>query len=141
VNSKIIQILEDHKIKPTPMRMLVLEQFMLQGRNLSLSDIENLLFPADRITIYRTLKTFSEHGLAHLIETANNGTIYALCSDECNSDSHADRHPHFICESCKKVSCTDDFAYHLEIKSNAPHYRIHKMEMTIKGLCPECAKD
>jgi Fur family ferric uptake transcriptional regulator len=140
MNSKIIQILEVRNIKPTPMRMLVLEQLMLQSRNLSLSDIENLLFPSDRITIYRTLKTFTEHGLVHTVETANNGWIYALCSDACNTLSHDDRHPHFLCESCKKVTCTTDFTYYLEVNPNAVHYRVDKVEMTIKGICPNCTK-
>jgi len=140
MNTDIIKILEGNGIKATPMRMLVLEQMILKQRNLSLTDIENLLYPADRITIYRTLKTFVKNGIAHAIDTANNGSVYALCADSCNSHAHADQHPHFICENCKKISCNSDFFYTLKQRNDTPEYVIHKIEMTIKGLCPDCMK-
>jgi len=140
MNVKIIKILEDCKIKPTPMRMLVLEQLILQGRNLSLTDIEDLLYPSDRITIYRTLQTFIKNGLVHSIDTISNSTIYALCSDDCKSDLHVDFHPHFFCESCKQITCNNDFSYTIDIKPNSPQYKLSKVEITLKGLCPICAK-
>jgi Fur family ferric uptake transcriptional regulator len=140
MNAKIIKLLEDSKIKPTPMRMLVLEQLILQQQNLSLTDIEDLLYPSDRITIYRTLQTFIQHGLVHSIDTISNGSIYALCSEDCKSDLHLDNHPHFYCESCKQVTCNDDFSYTVEIKPNSPQYRLNKVEINLKGLCPSCVK-
>ena len=139
MNVKIIKFLEDSGIKPTPMRMLVLEQLILQQRNLSLTEIEDLLYPADRITIYRTLQTFIKFGLVHSIDTAS-GFIYALCSDDCKADLHTDNHPHFQCEVCKQITCTNDFSYHIEIKPNSPQYKLTKVEVTLKGLCPACAK-
>lgn len=139
MNHKIIKILEDCKIKPTPMRMLVLEQMIVQKRNLSLTDIEDCLYPADRITIYRTLQTFIRHGLVHTIDTSN-GFIYALCNEECKADLHVDNHPHFYCTSCKKTSCNTDFSYTIEAKPNAPKYKVEKVEIMIKGVCPECSK-
>lgn len=140
MNVKIIKILEDCKIKPTPMRMLVLEQLILHQQNLSLTDIEDLLYPSDRITIYRTLQTFIKHGLVHSIDTLSNGSIYALCSEDCKSDLHLDNHPHFYCESCKQITCNNDFSYTVEIKPNSPQYRLSKVEINLKGLCPSCDK-
>ena len=140
MNSQIIKLLEDNEVKPTPMRMLVLEQMVVQQRNLSLTEIENLLYPADRITIYRTLKTFVNSGIAHSIDTANNGSVYALCAEGCNSHTHADEHPHFVCENCKKITCNSDFLYTLKQKPGSPEYLIHKIEVTLKGLCPDCIK-
>ncbi len=138
MNLKIIKILENRNIKPTPMRMLVLELLMLQQRNLSLTAIEDLLYPSDRITIYRILQTFIKHGLVHSIDAGTAGTIYALCSDDCKSDVHIDEHPHFFCESCKQITCTDDFSYTVEIKPNSPLYTLTKVEITLKGICPSC---
>ena len=140
MNSNIIKILEANNVKPTPMRMLVLEQMISNQSNLSLTEIENRLYPADRVTIYRTLQTFVKKGIAHSIDTANNGSVYALCPGGCTSHAHIDQHPHFICESCKKITCNSDFFYTLKQKPNTPEYVIHKIEMTIKGLCPDCAK-
>jgi Fur family ferric uptake transcriptional regulator len=138
MNSNIIKILEDYEVKPTPMRMLVLEQMISQNRNLSLADIENLLYPADRITIYRTLQTFVKKGIAHAIDTVGNGSVYALCHDGCTHYAHIDQHPHFVCDNCKKIICCTDFMYSLKQKQDTPVYIINKIEITIKGLCPEC---
>lgn len=138
MNSEIIQILEDNEIKATPMRMLVLEQMMIQDRNLSLTDIEYLLFPSDRTTIYRTLQTFVKNGLAHCIN-ANNSSVYALCKTGCNALLHSDQHPHFICENCKKITCNSHFFFTLSQKPETPNYVVHKIEMTIKGICPDCS--
>jgi Fe2+ or Zn2+ uptake regulation protein len=45
---------------------------------LSLSEIENQFENADRITIYRTLKTFEEKGIVHSIQENNTTKISAL---------------------------------------------------------------
>jgi len=63
MNVKVIQLLTEKNVKPTPMRMLVLEQLLMKKQNFTLTEIENLLYPADRITIYRTLQTFVKTGL------------------------------------------------------------------------------
>ncbi len=139
MNIKIIKLLEDVNIKPTPTRMLVLEQLILQQRNLSLSDIEDLLYPSDRITIYRTLQTFIKKGLVHSVDTVTSGSVYALCSNDCKSDFHIDNHPHFFCEACKQITCSNDFIYTVEIKPNAKQYILSKIEVTLKGLCPNCS--
>jgi Fur family ferric uptake transcriptional regulator len=140
MNSEIIKILNDKKINPTPMRMLVLEQMIISKQNLSLSEIENLLYPSDRITIYRTLQTFVKKGILHCIESGKNGFIYALCTENCNEDIHFDNHPHFYCELCKRFFCTSDFSYIIEKKSNAKKYIVNSIEVKISGLCPECSK-
>lgn len=138
MNSQIIEILERHKVKPTAMRMLVLKQLLISERHLSLADLEELLHPADRITIYRTLQTFVKNGIAHSVDTTNNGSVYGLCPSECNHEAHADQYPHFICEKCQNITCNNDFSYTIRQNSNSPVYQIHKIEVSIKGICPNC---
>ena len=138
MNSQIIEILNNHKVKPTAMRMLVMEQLYLSPKHLSLSEIEIALYPADRVTIYRTLQTFVKKGLAHSVDTAHSGAVYGLCHDDCSAEKHNDEHPHFVCENCHAITCTDDFAYTLRKKNANTAYELHKVEVTIKGLCPNC---
>lgn len=140
MNANIITTLEKAGVKATPMRMLVLELMLMQQRNLTLSEIENLLYPADRITIYRTLQTFVKNGIAHAIENVGTTHVYALCAGGCTHESHADIHPHFICEECGKVTCCTDFVFTLRQKPDTPEYTVHKAEMTIKGICADCKK-
>lgn len=138
MNIQIIETLESHQIKPTPMRMLVLEQFYLRPLNLTLKELEELLYPADRITIYRSLQTFVKQGILHTIETASNGSVYALCADNCGPHSHSDNHPHFICTTCGQTFCTDDFSYHIKTTAQSKKYHIEKIEVTLKGVCSAC---
>jgi len=90
--------------KPTSMRILVYAFLDSQNVALSLSEIENQFENADRITIYRTLKTFEEKGIVHSIQE-NNTTKYRLCEDDCNENTHSDRHLHFYCKICKQTTC------------------------------------
>ncbi|PRY08339.1 hypothetical protein CLV24_12126 [Pontibacter ummariensis] len=53
---------------PTAMRLIVLETLQKQIAAVSLQDLETAFAKADRITIYRTLKTFEENRLVHSIE-------------------------------------------------------------------------
>lgn len=140
MNSEIIDILEKHNIKPTPMRMLVLESLMVNNENQSLTQLTETLYPADRITIYRTLKTFIKQGLVHSIETLKNGTVFALCSENCSPQKHAHTHPHFICKECHQVTCLENQTYHLTSNTSKENYSIDEIEVNIKGLCPTCLK-
>ncbi|MDR0333891.1 MAG: transcriptional repressor [Dysgonamonadaceae bacterium] len=139
MNYQIIEILEKYQIKPTPMRMLVLEQLRIARKLLSLSEIEAILYPADRVTIYRTLQTFVRKRIAHMVDTLHTGAVYGLCTDSCIGAEHCDEHPHFICEYCKTITCTNDFSYIIRKNlTTAQNYEIHKIEVTIKGICPNC---
>ncbi|HXI01168.1 MAG TPA: hypothetical protein VNI52_12950 [Sphingobacteriaceae bacterium] len=95
MDKNIEEKLLEKKINPTAMRLLVLD-FMLQQKGaLSLTDIEKGLAPADRITIYRSLKSFEEHGLVHSIDDGTGAPKYALCVDDCDTVAHHDLHVHF----------------------------------------------
>src|ERR1700759_406116 len=108
MNAGTEQKLIDKKINPTAMRLLVLDLLLRQTSAISLSDIEKNLDPADRITIYRTLKTFEEKGLTHTIDDGTGTPKYALCIDDCDSNNHHDLHVHFYCSICKETFCLPD---------------------------------
>ena len=57
------QKLEDRKIKPTAMRLLVLRKLVESGAAISLSDLDAKFEQADKATLYRTLKTFEDKKL------------------------------------------------------------------------------
>jgi len=136
--NEIICILEERKVRATPMRMLVLEQMILYQEGVTLNTMENLLIDSDRITIYRTLQTFVKHGIAHAVEMANKGTVYILCSKECSLDKHYDYHPHFSCEKCGKIFCGGEFPFEISRIPNKDDFTINTIEIMIKGLCSQC---
>ena len=67
------QRLLSRNIQPTAMRIRILS-FMVENKSaLGLPDLEETFTHADRTTLYRTLKTFLEHGLVHQINDARLG--------------------------------------------------------------------
>ena len=53
--------LKRHHIKPTAMRLLVLEYLMEKETAISLTDLYETFVKSDRTTLYRTLKTFEKN--------------------------------------------------------------------------------
>lgn len=78
------QHLEKRKIKPTAMRIVVLDFLMKNNRTVSLKDLEASLELTDRATLFRTLKTFEDHKIVHSIEDGTGSVKYALCDDSCD---------------------------------------------------------
>ena len=123
-------------IRITPMRQLLLEYFFEHAGALGLQELEEAFPKSDRITMYRTLKTFEEKGIVHGIHYGPGQAKYALCSDLCTPIQHVDQHPHFQCEQCKHVYCIDSlFIPKMELPKGFVQL---EMTMMIKGICPKC---
>jgi Fur family transcriptional regulator, ferric uptake regulator len=97
--------LQQKGIRPTAMRLLVLDFLLKQSNAISLSDVEASFLRADRITLYRTLKTFEDKGLVHSIDDGSGSVKYALCPDSCAAQAHNDLHVHFYCYRCRETFC------------------------------------
>lgn len=123
--------------KPTSMRILVYDYLSSQSVALSLSEIETYFDTADRITIYRTLKTFEEKGIVHSIQE-NNTSKYILCHDGCDEKTHKDWHLHFHCKICKQTTCKENSSLPDDLKAN---FRIDEVRFFAKGICENCLED
>lgn len=130
------QELLNHQIKPTAMRLLVLEYLLKRPTAISLNDIEKGMHPADRITIYRTLKTFEQNGLAHTIDDGTGVHKYALCDEACSPTEHHDLHVHFYCVICKETYCLPDS--HIPKVGLPDGFGFTEMNLIVKGHCNKC---
>lgn len=130
------KLLEKHTA-PTSMRILVYDFLSGQSVALSLTEIEDHFYKADRVTIYRTLKTFEEKGIVHGIQE-NNTTKYILCHDGCDEQTHKDWHLHFYCKICKQTTCKEDFTVP---EKQAHAYRIDEIRLFAKGICEHCLEE
>ena len=70
-------LLQQKQVRPTAMRLLVLGYLLKQAAAISLNDLETYFHRSDRITLYRTLKTFEEKGLVHKIDDGTGSVKYA----------------------------------------------------------------
>ncbi len=129
-------IFKDKKLKVTAVRELVLDVFQQNSHALSLSDIENILSWSDRVTIFRTLKTFEQKGIIHEINDGSASIKYALCADSCEETRHIDVHPHFHCQKCGKTICLEK--QEINIDHIPDDLTINNYSLILNGLCAEC---
>ena len=101
--NKVNQILEQKAVRITPMRQLLLEHFLLKNTSIGLLELKEAFPKSDRITMYRTLKTFEDKGVLHSINNGISEVKYALCKEHCTTANHVDIHPHFHCSKCSLV--------------------------------------
>ena len=128
--------LSEHHIAPTAMRLLVLELLLRQTAAQSLTDLELKMERTDRVTLYRTIRTFEENGLVHRIEDGSGVTKFAICAPGCDVEGHHDLHVHFYCVECKQTHCLPKTIIP-EVK--LPNgYQPMETQLTVKGICSSC---
>lgn len=136
-SQKTEQILRKLSLRNTECRTLVLENFLSNDFALSQGFLEQQL-PGDfdRVTIYRTLKTFLDSGLIHKILDDEGGIKYALCKEDCTLDNHNHSHVHFKCEKCGKTTCLESISIpHLELPES---FTVNEINLLVSGICKSC---
>lgn len=131
----LTQRLKNRAINPTAMRLLVLDCLSKSAVALSLIDLENALDTADRVTIYRTLKTFEEKKLIHAIEDGSGAIKYSLCEAECECTT-AFTHAHFHCNQCNQTYCLRNI--HLPEITLPKNFTAEQSSLIFKGICDQC---
>ncbi len=123
--------LSENGIRPTAMRLLVLKRLSELDAAISLSDLEHSFAKSDRITLYRTIKTFQDKGLVHGIDDGTGAPKYAL------QGSDRTMHVHFHCRTCKETYCLP--------KTRIPDIRLpdrfmsDEANLVMKGHCQLCS--
>ena len=124
-------------LRVTSPRLQVLEVFTKHHGALAQSDIENELADMDRITLYRTLKSFNDKGLIHKAIDDTDKTKYALCHQDCDEEQHNDQHPHFYCIKCHRTECLDEVT---ALAVPVPEgYKVTEVQVALKGPCKICS--
>ena len=123
--AQYIQLLEEHGIKPTANRILVVKALAASMQPLSLAEIERRIMTIDKSNVFRALSLFREHHLVHAIEGSGDGTRYELCHSH-DHDHDEDQHPH----------CLD----YMDMPEVAlpPGFELRTVNYLIKGICPHC---
>lgn len=131
-------LLKRKGVRRTDFRLQVLEVFESNDAAVDLDTIESALGDFDRITLYRTVKTFLEKGLIHEINL-NGIRKYALCDRDCGQNhEHHHEHVHFRCRLCDEVYCVE-IARMPTI--DIPNYEVEEMEIQLTGICENCKKN
>lgn len=122
-------------IKPTAMRQLVLKVLTEQKTAISLPELEQQFDVVDRVTLYRTLRTFEESKLIHAIDDGTSSVKYALCQDTCECEPE-DLHVHFHCSKCGQTYCLNDIP--VPVINLPQNFTLENVNMVVKGICSNC---
>ena len=129
------EILLRHDIRPTAVRILVLQAMERFSDTFSLADLEVATETVDKSTIFRTLTLFVAHHLLHIIEDGSGSTKYCICyNDHCCSLDEL--HCHFHCEQCGRTFCLEQA--HIPAIKYPAGFEVHQINYLIKGKCPDC---
>ena len=127
------ELLEHHGVKPTANRLLVARALQESRRPLSLMELEEKLETVDKSAVFRTLVTFRDAHLVHMLD--GDPVRYELCHSH-HEDLDDDLHVHFYCLKCHKTYCLDDTPIP---PVKAPEgYAVQEASYLLKGVCPEC---
>jgi Fur family transcriptional regulator, ferric uptake regulator len=136
-NTREFKLLDEFGLRQTNCRRDILSVFLIQNHALSHAHIEESLSGEfDRVTIYRTLKTFLEKGLIHKVLDDEGTPKYALCNTTCNGHTHNHEHVHFKCTSCGETNCMEDIE--IPALSLPQGYKMKEANLLIQGVCGAC---
>ncbi|MCE7994120.1 MAG: transcriptional repressor [Roseivirga sp.] len=138
MDSNVKQLLKDHSLRLTQSRSDIISIFLERDVAISHGDIEFAMDGKyDRVTIYRTLKSFLESGLIHKVLDDNGGARYALCDDACADGDHRHDHIHFKCSNCERTTCLDGvFIPHVKLPKG---FEAAESNYLITGVCDKCS--
>jgi Fur family transcriptional regulator, ferric uptake regulator len=129
-------ILKKHDLRITQFRLEVLDVFNVNKKALSAAEIEQQLNEADRITLYRTLKSFEEKGIIHKAIDGTTIQKFALCEAHCDEHHHHDEHVHFHCEKCTNTFCLEGVMVpKLQLPAG---YTMKHTNLVVNGICNIC---
>lgn len=129
-------LLKTFRLRSTPSRQEILHLFLKKNYALSHGDIEKEINNAlDRVTVYRTLKTFLDKGLIHKVLDDEGSLKYALCNDACSVAGHHHDHVHFKCLRCGQTNCLN---IEVPVVKLPKGYKAAEMNLLIQGVCEHC---
>jgi Fur family ferric uptake transcriptional regulator len=134
-----MEYLQEHKLKLTPHRQLILDVFLTHEGHRSVEDIYRVTREADpRVgytTVYRTMKLLAECGLAREVDLADGITRY----EHLYNHQH---HDHMICMACGKS--IEFFDAEIEaVQDDASEqlgFKVMDHKLQIYGLCGDCRR-
>lgn len=137
MNNLSNRLLKHFSLRSTPTRQEILHLFLRKDYALSHSDIESeIAEDIDRVTVYRTLKTFTDRGLIHKVLDDGGSLKYALCSEACSATHHRHDHVHFKCSGCGQTLCLDVDIPSVKLPQG---FQAREVNLLIQGKCRNCS--
>lgn len=121
----------------TSSRVQILAMLLAEQRTVTHHEIEerlrNTTHRLDRVTLYRVLEWLNDKCFVHKVVSDDRTWRFRA-----NTHIYPHQHAHFECMRCTTVICLDE----MKVEYDRPlpaGYRSQEIELTVKGLCAECA--
>ena len=134
MNQEIASILKQNNLRLTDGRKEVLEVLRKAKYPMALADLEKKLPAMDRITMYRTLQSFREKDLIHVISDTSGISKYMF-----NDPVRPRHHAHFKCTLCSLFLCMDNALAPVDDYEMPEGFEAKTYSVVIEGLCNKCS--
>ncbi|MFN0012799.1 MAG: Fur family transcriptional regulator [Phycisphaerales bacterium] len=140
-------LLRHAKMRVTAVRVGIIRLLAQTPQALDAQEIERRLDAeaTDRVTVYRTLNSLVEAGLAHRVDPGDRVFRYSLTDHSgCSDLHHQHDHPHVVCDSCGKVECLDNATVLIRPakgsrgEATARSFRVSQQKILLHGTCEQC---
>ncbi len=131
-NKEIADFLKSKALTGTRIRKQVLA--LLWGNDVAMTQKElekQLPQHTDRVTLYRTLKMFTEKAILHKIILDGETQKYKIAGQFRKND-----HPHFYCSKCKKIICMPQLD--VDFSALPDGFRFSSARVVVEGICNHC---
>lgn len=136
MSESIKELLHAHKLNKTPCRAEMLRVLVEADKALSEQEIKDQLgYDYDRVTVFRTLRTFVDTGLVHHVTVNMHEVKFALSKPESQKNGNIG-HAHFHCDACGEVVCLGNFTADETVIPE--HFTVKGYELIINGICAKC---
>jgi Fur family ferric uptake transcriptional regulator/Fur family zinc uptake transcriptional regulator len=134
------ELLRQKGIRSTALRRRVLDLLFERQEPMSHMEVCEVLAAhgqkPDRVTLYRTLSTFSEARIVHEVQGTDG--ILRFCLREPSDGGCLGNHPHFLCRKCGRMSCLSGQSLpYVEVPEGTV---VEGKQLLVFGLCSRCAK-
>jgi Fur family ferric uptake transcriptional regulator len=102
----------------------------------------------DRVTVYRTLNSLVDAGLAHKVDPGDRVFRFSLTDHaHCTTEYHVHEHPHFVCDTCGTVECLEEEQVVVKRRTPTPKgehaskRRVRQEGVVLHGTCETCVDE
>jgi Fur family ferric uptake transcriptional regulator len=134
--NEIEKKLFEHYIKPTPKRIAIATELAGAKQPLTAQELLETLqtkLDVNKVTLYRTLELFEEHGFLIKHQAADRSFRY------CYHNLADEFHCHFLCVKCGSMQCLPPEKVGIDpqkVRSNIP--QLTNAEIRLDGICDSC---
>jgi Fur family transcriptional regulator, ferric uptake regulator len=139
-NKKIFSdFIAQRGLKSTKQRDIILDSFLSSERHMSIEELYLKLRAKHQnigyATVYRTLKLFSEAGIAREMQFGDGQTRYEHLGE-------GEHHDHLVCTRCGKIEeFENETIEHLQAEIAASRgFLIERHRLELYGVCGNCRK-